>query len=213
MHPRPSHRQNAYRSVLLRPAFILTIFFLFSFSPFAHAQRGAQTASADLSYLVQRAGTIVRGNVISASVEPHPQFSNLQTVVVRIAVSKVLKGTAPATYTIRQFVWDAKDATDAAGYRKSTELLLLLNPVSQYGLTSTVGMDQGRFRVIRDHQGKGIAVNGRSNIGLFDQLASKAAARGVSLSPRAQAMMAKPPNQASLESLEETIAALVGAGQ
>jgi hypothetical protein len=162
--------------------------------------------------LVQRASTIVRGNVISAKVELHPQFANLQTVVVTIAVSKVLKGTAPATYTFRQFLLEAKDTSDTGGYRKTGELLLL-NPVSQYGLTSPVGMDQGRFRVVRDRHGKGIAVNGRSNIGLFDQLASKAAARGVSFSPRAQSMLAKPANQASLDSLEDTIVALVGAGQ
>jgi hypothetical protein len=42
---------------------------------------------------VQRAGTIVRGNVVSATVEPHPQFPNLQTVVVTLSVSKVLKGS------------------------------------------------------------------------------------------------------------------------
>lgn len=179
----------------------------------ARAQRGPQTASADLDYLVQRAGTIVRGNVISAKVEPHPQFANLQTVAVSIAVSNVLKGTAPPTYTFRQFLLDASDASDTGGYRKAGELLLLLNPVSQYGLTSPVGMDQGRFRVVRDRQGKAIAINGRSNIGLFDQLTNKAAARGVSLSPRAQAMLAKPANQASLDSLEDTIAALVGAGR
>jgi hypothetical protein len=208
-----SDDQKICPAVLFCLAFLLTITFSVLLNPVARAQRGPQTASANLDYLVQRAGTIVRGHVISAKVESHPQFANLQTVVVTVAVSKVLKGTAPAAYTFRQFLLDSRDAGDVGGYRKTGELLLLLNPVSQYGLTSPVGVDQGRFCVVRDRQGKGIAVNGRSNIGLFDQLASKAAARGVSFSPRAQSMLAKPANQAPLDSLEDTIAALVGASQ
>jgi hypothetical protein len=162
---------------------------------------------------VQHAGTILRGHVISANVEPHPQFPNLQTVVVTISVAKVLKGTAATTYTFRQFLWDGRDAADTTGYRKSGELLLLLNPVSSYGLTSPVGLEQGRFRVLRDRLGKASAVNGRSNLGLFDQLPGKAASRGVSFSRQAQAMMAKPASQAPLDSLEDAIATLVGAGQ
>jgi hypothetical protein len=91
----------------------------------ASAQRGAQTISADLVHLVQSAGTILRGHVISATTEPHPQFANLQTVVVTVSVVNVMKGQAAAAYTFRQFVWDARDVTDAAGYRKSGELLHL----------------------------------------------------------------------------------------
>src|SRR5262249_47125892 len=161
--------------------FLLTLSITLLASPYARGQRGAQVASADLGYLVERAGTIVRGHVISTKVEPHPQFKNLQTVVVTIFVSKVLKVSAPATYSFRQFLLDTRDAADAGGYHKGSELLLLLNPPSEYGLTSPVGLDQGRFRITRDSKGHAVAVNGRSNLGLFDQLQSTAATRGASL--------------------------------
>ena len=96
---------------------------------------------------------------------------------------------------------------------KAGELLLFLNPVSEYGLTSPVGLEQGRFRVTRDAKGRAFAVNGRANFGLFDQVSSKASARGVIVSRQAEVMMAKPAGPVSLETLEETVAALAGNSQ
>jgi hypothetical protein len=177
------------------------------------AQQGARTAPANLTQLVQGAHTILRGFVVSAKIEPHPQFSNLQTVVVTMQVSRVLKGEARTTYTFRQFVWDERDLGDGAGYRKAGELLLFLNPVSQYGLTSPVGLEQGRFRVTRDAKGKVSAINGRGNIGLFQEVPAKASEHGVVLSRAAQTMMQKSAGQAPLDTLEDTIVRLAGAGQ
>jgi hypothetical protein len=177
------------------------------------AQQGARTAQANLNQLVQGAHTILRGFVVSAKVEPHPQFSNLQTVVVTMQVSRVLKGEAATTYTFRQFVWDDRDLGNGAGYQKAGELLLFLNPVSQYGLTSPVGLEQGRFRVTRDAKGKGSAVNGRGNIGLFQGVPAKASEHGIALSRAAQTMMQKSTGQAQLDALEDTIVRLAGAGQ
>jgi hypothetical protein len=191
---------------------IITVLLL-SLASAAFAQDGAQTAPAALDQLVESSATILRGHVISAVAEPHPQFANLQTVLITISVIKVMKGQAPSIYTFRQFVWDPRDVADTAGYRKAGELLLFLNPVSQYGLTSPVGLDQGRFRVIRDTKGRGFAVNGRGNFALFDQVSNKASTRGITLSRQAQSMMAKSGGLASLDSLEETIAALVGKNQ
>ena len=187
---------------------VIVGFFLFTSD--AYSQQHAQTAPADLDQLVQNADTILRGEVISATIEPHPQFSNIQTVVVTISVKRVLKGEAPATYTFRQFVWDIRDVADAAGYRKAGELLLFLNPNSPYGLTSPVGLDQGRFRVMHDQKGNRFAANGRANLGLFNQVPSKAASRGVTFSRQAQAMMAKPQRQVPLDSLEDAIVTLAG---
>src|SRR6267142_101730 len=141
---------------LLHRVFLMTLLVC----PVAHAQSGAHTVPVDLDTLVHSAHTIVRGQVVSAVVEPHPQFANLQTVVVTLSVSKVLKGDAGATFTFRQFVWEPQDVETAAGYRKSPELLLFLNPNSPYGLTSPVGLEQGRFRVERDAKGNAFASNG-----------------------------------------------------
>ena len=199
------------RSVLLLVLALLA-FSVLNVSPL-RAQQGAQTAQANLTQLVQRADTIVRGFVVSSHVEPHPQFSNLQTVVVTISVTKVMKGQAGSTYTFRQFIWDDRDIGDGGGYRKAGEVLLLLNPASQYGLTSPVGLDQGRFRVVRNAKGQAFAVNGRENLGLFQGVPSGASEHGVRLSRDAQTMMAKARGLAPLAALEDSIVRLAGAAK
>jgi hypothetical protein len=88
---------------------------------------------------------------------------------------------APSKF--RQYVWDIRDQRSAAGYMKGEEMILMLGPVSQYGLTSPIGLDQGRFRVVRE-KGQVTAVNGRGNVGLFDSLAERARTRGVALSAK-----------------------------
>jgi hypothetical protein len=177
----------------------------------ALGQDGAYTAPADLDQLVQSAQIIVRGRVISARVEPHPQFSNLQTIVVTLTVTKLLKGEAGPTYTFRQFLWDARDETVLATYKRAGEVLLFMNPVSSYGLTSPVGLEQGHFRVLRDAKGNSHVVNGRGNLGLFNQVAGKASSRGLTLSTSVQQMLSKPTGPASLDAFEEAIQSLAGA--
>ncbi|PYU30756.1 MAG: hypothetical protein DMG28_17625 [Acidobacteria bacterium] len=148
---------------------------------------------------------------MSARVEPHPQFSNLQTVVVTLAVTKVLKGEAASTLTFRQFLWDARDVPVFAEYKRAGELLLFLNPVSPYGLTSPVGLEQGRFRILQDAKGNRYALNGRGNLGLFDQVTNKASSRGVALSKQVREMLSKSGGRVPLDALEDAIQALAGA--
>jgi hypothetical protein len=202
----PMNLKNYYAR--LHRLIILPILFLL-LAPATYPQSSASVAQANLNYLVENAQTIVRGNVLSSVLEPHPQFANLQTVVVTIAVAKTFKGQAAATITFRQYVWNVRDVTGAGGYHKSEELLLFLNPTSLYGLTSPVGMEQGRFRVLHDRNGNRYAVNGRGNVGLFADAITASAARGLTLSPQAKAMLSKSGGQASLDTLEETIQALV----
>ena len=189
------------------------LFFLLFAGPSAWAQRGAYTRPADLDYIVQQAEIILRGHVVSASVEPHPQFSALQTVVVTVKVDKVIKGQAQSTHTFRQFIWDVRDSADAAGYRKADELLLFLNPPSEYGLTSPVGLEQGRFRIERDAQGHRFAINGRGNTALFEQVAEKASSRGIVFSRQVQSMLTKRAGRVPLETLEEAVQVLAGGGR
>lgn len=175
----------------------------------ASGQAGPHTAPVDLAQLVQSAQVIVRGQVLSAKIEPHPQFPNLRTVVVTLSVTKLLKGDAKPTLVFRQYIWDFNDVPSAAGYLKAGELLLFLNPVSTYGLTSPVGLDQGRFRVLSDDKGNRYALNGRGNLGLFAQVAAKTEPHGITFSKQAMAMLAKPAGKAPLSSLEEAIQALI----
>jgi hypothetical protein len=176
----------------------------------AWAQRGVLASRADLPQLTARAQTIVRGHIVSARVEPHPTLRHLSTVVVTVRVARVLKGAADTNFTFRQFLPDPRDRATQAGYRKGEELLLLLNPPSRYGLTSPVGLDDGRFRIIRNAQGKGIAENGRGNFRLFDQVESVAAQKGLRLSARILVLIRNHEHgPVALDDLEEVITGLV----
>jgi hypothetical protein len=147
--------------------------------------------------------------VTSTKVEPHPRLANLMTVVVSMNVSEVVKGSPRKSIVFRQYVWDLRDQLDAGQYRKGQELLLLLRPVSEYGLTSPAGLEQGRFRILRDALGKATVVNGRGNMGLFQSVEARAQARGVALSPRVTAMVRRPqPGAVPLADLVEAIHSL-----
>jgi hypothetical protein len=173
------------------------------------AQRGALTRPENLDQLVGRASLIVHGRVLSARVEPHPQYANLSTVVVTLRVDETLKGAPAPTLTFRQFIWDLRDRLDAAGYRKGLELVLLLNPETRLGLRSPTGLEQGRFRILRDPAGRSEALNGRGNAGLFTALAPQLDAKGVRLSARLQAAIQQPgPRALALDDLRDLIRVL-----
>lgn len=155
------------------------------------AQRGAMTVPRNLNQLTDRASDIVRGTVVSARVEKHPEFTNLDTVVVTLRVQETLKGHAQGTFTFRQYIWDVRDHHDAAGYAKGQDMLLLMIAPSPQGLSSPAGMDQGRFRIQRDPSGREVAANGMGNARLFQGLQSAVAKEGVALSPSQASLVAK----------------------
>jgi hypothetical protein len=157
----------------------------------AFAQRGAITLPRNLEQMVASSADIVRGTVLSARVEKHPELASLNTLVVTLKVRETLKGGARGTYTFRQYLWDLRDFRDAAGYYKGQEYVLLMNAPSRYGLTSPSGMEQGRFRVTRDARGQAIAMNGRGNALLLHGVATELAKSGAALSPDASSLVAK----------------------
>jgi hypothetical protein len=178
------------------------------------AQTSALTVPRNIAQLTQQAAEIVLGRVVAVRVEPHPQLSNLTTVVVTLGIEKSLKGNHSSSLTFRQFVWDIRDKQNAAGYRKGQELLLLLNPTSMYGLTSPVGMSQGRFQISRDAQGNLTAINGFGNVGLFANVASQTKRAGLRLSPSAATVVNQHRNgPVSLGDLEEVITLFAGAAR
>jgi len=160
--------------------------------PCARGQRGGMTIPRNLEQMVSQAEVILRGRVTDAHLEPHPLLHHLPTIVVSLRVDEVLKGQVKDSFTFRQFVWDVRDRLDVAGYAKGDEVLLLLNPPTRYGLTSPVGLEQGRFRLLRDEQGRTSAVNGHGNVGLFRGLAELSRARKLQLSAEAQSLIEQP---------------------
>ena len=178
---------NMARAVALNTVLLVSIS-----AGMAAGQRGALTASRNLDDLSAEAGVIVRGRIVSTRVEPHPQFSALWTVVVTMQVDEAIKGQIGNSYSFRQFIWDQRDREDAAGYQKGQRLLLLLTAPNSNGLSSPVGLEQGLFHLSTDTVGSVYATNGRNNVGLLSGVASRAAAKGIRLAPRAEALVSAP---------------------
>ncbi len=177
----------------------------------AYGQHGALTMPRNLADLTDRAALIVEGRVVSAVAEPLPKYPNLNTVVVTIAIQDTLKGTAERIHTFRQYVWDPRDTGERLGYRKGQHVLLLLNPVNENGLTSPVGLEQGRFRIEPGPKGELMATNGAGNQGLMRDVAAHAAARGLQLNGRAaQLAAAQPAGPIRARDLKDMIRQLAG---
>jgi hypothetical protein len=172
----------------------------------SQAQGTARTLPRALDQLTEEADLIVHGYVTSTKIEPHPQLTSLMTVVVSMKVAATYKGKAQKSIVFRQYIWDLRNQLGSSDYRKGQELVLLLGPVSEYGLTSPVGLEQGRFFVSRDPKGNPLAVNGRGNLGLFDSVESRAQRSGLQLSPRTSALARRPPSgPVPLADLEDAI--------
>jgi hypothetical protein len=202
---------NQSRSWLARPVLIATALIALLLPSFLLAQRGALTKLRSIDELSQEATLIVHGSVTSAKVEPHPQFQNLMTVLVTMQVQDTLKGTPQKTIQFRQYIWDLRDQLDATRYAKNQELLLMLGPVSQYGLRSPVGLEQGRFQITHDSKGQEYAVNGGGNVHLFDAAEQHARARSMKLSPRVTTLVQKRPSgPIPLADLKDAIRSFAG---
>ena len=168
-------------------AVIVSLATIFSVSSAAHAQRGAITLPRNLADLSSNAGQIIQGRVVSATVEPDPRYNHLQTLVLTLAVDDVLKGQAPTTFTFREFLWDVRDISDHAGYRLGDEVLLFLNGPTPLGFITPVGLQQGRFRVVKGADGQDYAINANQNFGLFDNVVRSGALNAAKLSVKSRA--------------------------
>lgn len=146
-------------------------------------QRGALILPQNLAQLVAESERIVVGRVASAQAEPHPEFENLDTVVVTLEVSDTWKGPVRPTLTFHQYVWDIRDRENVLGYRPGQQVLLLLIPPSKHGLSSPAGLTLGRFRIVRDRAGRRAGVNPFNNRGLFQEIHVQLAEKGIVLSP------------------------------
>lgn len=173
------------------------------------AQEAVTAHRRTLDELVDESAFIVHGHVAAVRLEPHPDFSNLPTVVVTMDVDDVLKGEVPRKFVFRQFVWDVRAAHDN-GYKRQQEILLFLRPPSRYGLTSPSGLSQGRFTVRRDASGKAVAANAGNNAGLFASLPKAAQARGATMSASTLALSRQTQGAVGLGDLKDAVRMLVG---
>jgi hypothetical protein len=176
----------------------------------AFTQNDALTLPRHLGELVGESQVVVQGNVTSVNLEPHTQLKNLMTVVVTVRVEEALKGQPGTVYTFRQAVINPRDQRQKMGYQTGQHVLLMLMKPSQYDLTSTAGLHQGRFRIEVGADGTLQATNGAGNMGLFRGLSQHVQAKGLRLTPEAQVLVTRteggPVPLEQLKSLIRTLA-------
>ncbi len=93
------------------------------------------------------------------------QLKNLMTVVVTMRF-RFYKGN-PEDSDLPQYLWDLRGSLEQRVMQKDRSWSCCWAR-SGDGLTSPVGLEQGRFKVSWDKSGKATAVNGRNNVGLFN---------------------------------------------
>lgn len=187
--------------------------FLVAGLPEGHAQRGAITLPHNLSDLSGTADRIIQGKVVAARVEPHPDYKNLKTILITLQVDDILKGGTAKTFTFRQFIWDIRDISDAAGYRVGDEVLLFLNRPTPINLTSPVGLEQGRFRIVKTVSGQSLALNGDGNAHLMGGLIETGTLNTSKLSARSRSTMQSfKRGPIDLDALKESVRVLLQSG-
>lgn len=158
---------------------IVVISLLTLLPPGPSAQQGALVVQRNLAELVDDAGVIVVGTILSSRVQPHPDYKNIPTVLVTVQVKESLKGDVGGLYVYRQAILDVREQYDSAGYKKGQPVLLLLAKPSRYGLSSPMGLELGRFRIVEDPRGQKVALNSLSNAGLFQGMRTELRQRGI----------------------------------
>jgi len=153
-----------------------------------------------LAYLAQRADVIVQGKVVDVVHEPLPGFPNISTVKVTMEVQDMVRGpSATKNYTFREIVLGLRPKQGKKGYLPGQQLLLFLTSPSRYGLSSTVGIEKGRFHVHRDASDNLTVVNEEGNEGLFNSVEEAVTTTGRKLTAKQSRMVAARRGSAPME--------------
>ena len=135
----------------------------------------------NLAYLSQRADVIVQGQITSVKHEPLPGYPNIPTVRVTLSVDRALRGLPGRSYTFREVVLGLRTPDGKQAYKTGQRLFLFLPSPSPYGLSSPVGIGQGRFRIAVDAAGNAKLANEHGNAGLFRDVERDAVKAGKQL--------------------------------
>ena len=160
-------------------------------APPARAQIAPLTVPMNLARMVDESENVVLARVTAVRAEPHPQYQNLNTIVVTLEVIEPLKGAPGAQLVFRQYNPDILDTKSTLGYRVGEEIALMLRKPSAEGLTSPVGFEQGRFLVERAAAGNRTVRNSMDNAALFDGIDAASPGLKARLSPQLQTLVAQ----------------------
>jgi hypothetical protein len=136
----------------------------------------------NLAYLSQRADVIVQGQITSVRHTHLDGYPNIPTVEVTLNVERSLRGLPGKTFTFREAYLGLRSREGKQGYSVGQSLFLFLPSPSQYGLSSPIGIGQGRFYIAADSAGSAKLANEYGNAGLFRDVERDAGKAGKQLS-------------------------------
>jgi hypothetical protein len=129
----------------------------------------SQVRPIDLEQMTQRAARIFSGRCTGSRIEVDPAL-NRRVVVSTFHVQRAVKGVKGGPVTVRMLAGPASaPGSEPAGvptFRPGEEVVLFLYGESTLGLTSPVGLGQGRFRIFSDKLGRKVALNDFGNANL-----------------------------------------------
>jgi hypothetical protein len=162
----------------------------------------------NLAYLSQRADVIVQGQITSVRHTPLPGYPNVPTVEVTLSVDRALRGLPGKTYTFREVYVGIRSAEGKQAYRVGQRLFLFLPSPSQYGLSSPIGIGQGRFHIASDPAGNARLANEHGNAGLFRNVERDAIKGGKQLTSEQRRLAAKARGPVPLEDFVSLVKSL-----
>lgn len=121
----------------------------------------------NLAYLSQRADIILQGRVTNVSRKTLPGYPNIPIVEVTLQVERSLRGLTGKTYTFRELYLGMRSNRGKNAYKIGQRLFMFLPTPSRYGLSSPVGIGQGRFHIAFDAKGGTRLANEQGNAGIF----------------------------------------------
>ena len=135
----------------------------------------------NLEEMTASAKTIVSGECVSVEIVRDPELG-LDVASITLRVDRTVKGRADEIVTVRMIVGAGapERGSGVAGmprFEPGERVILFLYGESASGLTSPVGLGQGKFTVHRDKQGREVALNGFPNRLLFQRLSADALTR------------------------------------
>jgi len=150
--------------------------------------QAGQIRTVNLEELTVRADRIFAGRCLETEIVAHPQLGAVTRVTFE--VERAVKGDLGATLTIEVMAGGAGRAAsgftalDVPRFAPGERVVLFLYPDSSMGLTSPVALGQGKFSVLRDKEGRELAVNALGNRDLLRGLSTEAKeGAGASLEP------------------------------
>ncbi|KAA9132724.1 hypothetical protein F3N42_05790 [Marinihelvus fidelis] len=168
------------KRLMIRPAIWLGM----ALAMFTYTASAAMVQKFDLGGLVGNADKVFRGTVLSK--EPGVVSAGggeLATVVYTLRVDDAIKGDfgqgKAASLVTLQMVGDLKSEPGNGQFERLAsfninpdldvggDYVLFTTAPSSVGLSTTVGLNQGLFRVFANAQGREMTANGLDNSGLF----------------------------------------------